>query len=126
MCKGVRNDVTLRLSLQSIITDRGRGLHGCLNVTWLDKLPFLLGAICPDAGQAVRLQFYTDLQAVGLRLVHPTLLLLHLGQNLRDHIGVRELTGFAALIAPMKTPLEVLEEARVEMHRLVNGAIERT
>jgi hypothetical protein len=49
MCKGVRNDITLRLPLQSIITDRGRGLHGCFNVTRLDKLPFLLGTVRPDA-----------------------------------------------------------------------------
>src|SRR5258706_5160248 len=84
MGERVRNDITLRLPLQSIVTDRGSCRHRCFNVRRLNKLPFLLGTVCPDAGEAVRLQFYADLQAVGLRLVHPTLLLLHLRGNRTD------------------------------------------
>jgi hypothetical protein len=62
---------------------------------------------------------------------------LHLGQNaelvldvvtnlMRNHICLRELAGLTAHIATVKTPLKVLEEARVEIDLLVNGAIERT
>src|SRR5260221_2334137 len=137
MGERVRNDITLRLPLQSIVTDRRSGRHRCFNIPWLNKLPFLLGTVCPDAGEAVRLQFYADLQAVGLRLVHPTLPLLHLGQNaelvldavtdlMRDHIGLRELAGVAANIATAEAPLKVLEEARVQIDLLSNRAIELT
>src|SRR6516165_10564155 len=137
MCERVRNHITLRLPLQSIVADRGRSLHGCFNVPLFNKLPLLLGNVRPDAGEAVRLQFYADLQAVGLRLVHPPLLILYPLQNaelvldvvtdlMRDHIRLRELASFAADIATLKTPLKVLEEARVEIDLLVNRAIERT
>ncbi len=137
MGERVRNDITLGLPLQSIVTDRRSGRHRCFNIPRLNKLPFLLGTVCPDAGEAVRLQFYADLQAVGLRLVHPTLLLLHLRQNaelvldvvtdlMRDHIRLGELAGFAANIATAEAPLKVLEEARVQIDLPVNRAIERT
>src|SRR5260370_518213 len=137
MGERVRNDITLGLPLQSIVTDRRSGRHRCFNIPRLNKLPFLLGTVCPDAGEAVRLQFYADLQAVGLRLVHPTLLLLHLRQNaelvlnvvtdlMRDHIGLRELAGFAANIATAEAPLTVLEEPRDPIDLPFNPATKRT
>ena len=52
-----RNDITLGLPLQSIVSDRGSGLHCRFSVPWFNKLPFLLGATWPDAGEAVRLEF---------------------------------------------------------------------
>src|SRR5262245_35634961 len=76
MGERVRDDITLRLPLQAIVSNRGRSLHRCLNVAWLNKLPFLLGTVCPHAGEAVGLEFDPDLQAIGLHLVHPTLFLL--------------------------------------------------
>jgi hypothetical protein len=40
-----------------------------------------LGSVCPNAGEAVRLELDPDLQAIGIYLVHPTLFFLHPGQN---------------------------------------------
>src|SRR5258708_5532273 len=57
----VRNDIPLGLPLQSIVTERRSGRHRCFHIPRLNKLPFLLGTVCPDAGEAVRLQFYADL-----------------------------------------------------------------
>src|SRR6476619_5597264 len=45
---------------------------------------------------------------------------------MRDHIGLRELAGFATSIATAEASLKVLEEARVQIDLLVNRAIERT
>src|SRR5260370_40387766 len=125
MGERVRNDITLGLPLQSIVTDRRSGRHRCFNIPRLNKLPFLLGTVCPDAGEAVRLQFYADLQAVGLRPVHPTLLLLHLRQNaelvldvatdlMRDHIRLGELAGFPAHLPTAEAAIKGVEEARAQ------------
>ena len=81
MGERIWNDITLGPPLQSIVPNRGSGLHRCFNVSRLDKLPFLLGAVRPDAGEAVGLELDPDLQTIGLHLVHPTLFLLHPGQK---------------------------------------------
>src|SRR5262249_42651190 len=42
-----------------------------------------------------------------------------------DHIGLRKLTSFASDVAGSKAPLEVLEEARVEIDFLVERTVKR-
>jgi hypothetical protein len=91
----------------------------------------------PNAGKTIRLEFDANLQAIGLHLVHPTLFLLHPRQKaelvlnvmpdlMRNHVGLRELAGFAASITTAEASLQVLEEARIEIDLLVVRTIERT
>ena len=47
MGERIWNDITLGPPLQSIVPNRGSGLHRCFSVARLDKLPFLLGAVRP-------------------------------------------------------------------------------
>src|SRR5215470_12636568 len=89
---------------------------------------------CPDAGQAIGLQLDLDLQLVGLGAVHPLLLLLDPGKNSQrilhvmtdlvgDHIGLRELAGFA--FAAAETGLDLAEERGIEIDLLVVRTVER-
>src|SRR6516162_5190010 len=127
MRESVRNDIALRLPLQSIISNGRSGLHRRFNVARLDKPPFFFGAVCPNAGEAVRLQFDADLQTVGLHLVHPTLFLLHSRQKaelvlnvmadlMGNYICLGELAGFAANVTASKASLQILKKARVEIN----------
>jgi hypothetical protein len=76
----VGHNVTLSSPLQSIVSD-GRGcLQGSFYITGLDELPLCLGAVCPDTGKTIGLQFHSDLQRIRLSLVHPALRFLHLRQ----------------------------------------------
>src|SRR4051812_43116518 len=135
--EGVGHDVALASPLQTVIADRGRGLHGRLDVAGLDQPPLFLGVVRPYAGEAIGLQLDPHLELVGLGLVQAALHLLHLRQNaeqvlhvmsdfVRDHIGLRELAALAADLAAAETPLEVLEERGVEIDLAVVGTVERT
>ena len=60
--KGIRNDIALRLALERVVADRGRGTQGRLQVPglyecWLVLAPeiFVL-VVRPNAGEAIRLQ----------------------------------------------------------------------
>ena len=55
MGKGVRHHIALHLLLQTIVADRGRCLQRLIDVTRIKELAFLLGTICPDAGEAIGL-----------------------------------------------------------------------
>ena len=78
MGERVRHDITLAAPLQSIIAD-GRGrLHGRLNIAGLDEAPLLFRVMRPHPGKAVSLQFNSNLQLIGVALVHAVLRLLYL------------------------------------------------
>src|SRR5271166_4002407 len=66
--KGIGHDIAARLFLQLVVAD-GRGrLQRCLDIARLDHFPALVGAMRPDAREAVGLQLDLDLQVIGLRL----------------------------------------------------------
>ena len=70
MGEGVRHHPARRLALQRVIADRGRRGQGCVDIAGFEEArTFLLLAIDPDAGQAIRLQLDLDLQRVGLGLL---------------------------------------------------------
>src|SRR5262245_54350940 len=76
--EGIGHNVTLRLPLQSIIPDGGCRLQCRVHVSRFDEVPLCLASVGPDASQTIGLQLNSDLQTVGLRLIHSTLRLLHL------------------------------------------------
>jgi hypothetical protein len=43
-----------------------------------------------------------------------------------DYVGLRELASLAPDVTTTKAALKILEEARVEIHLLIDGAVERT
>ena len=55
--------------IKSVIADGGSGVEGFLDIALLENIPGFVGAIGPDAGIAVRLQFQSDRVAVGTLLV---------------------------------------------------------
>src|SRR5262249_24602049 len=63
--QGVGHDVTLALSLQTIIADRGRRLQRTLHLAGPAVFPLLLRTVGPGPGQAIGLQLDPDLQLVG-------------------------------------------------------------
>src|SRR4029453_12838509 len=70
--EGVGNDVALRLALERIVTDRGRGAQGNLHVAGFDEQRLALAAqilvlvVRPDAGEAISLQLDLHLDVVGI------------------------------------------------------------
>src|SRR5215471_10599492 len=137
MGERIRDDITLGLSLQSVVANCRRRLHCSFDVAGFNKLPFRLRPVCPNTGKTIRLQLDPNLQAVGFSLAHPALRLLHLGKQseqilyvvadlVRDHIGLRELTGLAANVTGAEPSLKILKEACIEVDLLIQRAIKRT
>src|SRR5580700_7005598 len=54
--EGVGHDVALHLFLQAVVADRGRGLQRLVDVAGFEEVVLALGAVGPDAGEAVGLQ----------------------------------------------------------------------
>src|SRR5262245_40475153 len=142
--EGIRNDIALCLALQGIVADRCRGAQRRLNVSRLDERRLALTAQIlilvarPDAGEAIGLQLDLHLDAVRLRAAAAggALRLLRLGQDAEqvlhvvadlvcDHVGLRELAGFAADVAAAEARRDLIEERGVEIDLLVHRTIER-
>ena len=81
-----------------------------------------MGAVRPDARQAVRLQFNADLKRVRVGLFNSLFCLLYLGQDSKqvlhvvpdlvgDNVGLRELAGLASDVTTTEAALKILEEA---------------
>jgi hypothetical protein len=81
MSECVWHDVTLALPLQSIVANGGSRLQGGFDIAGLDEPPLCLGAIRPDARQAICLQLNPDLKCIGVGLFNSLLCLLHLRQD---------------------------------------------
>src|ERR1700674_1655268 len=64
----VGDDVALRLPLQAVVADGGRGLERSFDVAGLDEFPALLRKVGPHPCEAIRLHLDLDLQVVGLDL----------------------------------------------------------
>src|SRR6266849_3512857 len=133
--ESVGDDVALRLPLQAVVADGGRGLERSFDVALLDQIPALLRTLGPDPGETIGLQLDLDLQVIRLDLADGVLTLLHLRQDAEqilhvvtdlvgDHVGLGELARLA-VVAAAKSALQVAEERRVEIDPLVVGTIER-
>jgi hypothetical protein len=135
MSECVWHDVTLALPLQSIVANGGSRLQGGFDIAGLDESPLCLGAIRPDARQAICLQLNPDLKCIGVGLFDSLLCLLYLRQDAKlvlhvmpdfvsDYIGLRKLAGFASDVTTAETLLKVSKKACVEVHFLVDWAVE--
>src|SRR5712692_2618283 len=133
--ESVGDDVALRLPLQAVIADGGRGLERSFDVALLDQIPALLRTLGPDPGETIGLQLDLDLQVIRLDLADGVLTLLHLRQDAEqilhvvtdlvgDHVSLGELARLA-VVAAAEPALQVAEERRVEIDPLVVGTIER-
>src|SRR5208283_4215087 len=132
----VRHHVALSPTLQPIVANSSRCLHGRFDIAGLDEPPLFLRMVCPYSGKTVGLQLYPHLELIGLDLVHAALRLMNLGQDSQqilhvvtdlvcDHIGLGELTALASSVAAMKPGLEILKKRGVEIDLLIVGTIER-
>ena len=105
----IRHDVALRLLLQRVVADRGRGLQRRLDVAGLDEAAFCCSAwLAQTPAKQSACSSTCTCRWLASRLAPAALLrLLHLGQDaeqvlhvmadlVRDHIGLRELAGLAA------------------------------
>src|SRR5262249_2175018 len=138
--EAVRHHVALRPSLQGIVADRRRGLHGGLDVARLDErrlalaLQVVVLELRPHAGETIGLHLDPHLDGVRLGLAAGRLLqllclrqdaeqVLHVMADLvRDHVSLRELAG--AALATAETGLDLLEELGVEIDLLIDRAVE--
>src|SRR5262249_30481677 len=60
------DDTPLRLALQAVVADGGRGVETLLDVAGLEDLAGALGVVRPHAGQAIGLELHAHLERVGL------------------------------------------------------------
>ncbi len=130
MGEGLGDDAALRLLLQAVVADRGRGgerLGGVARVELLHEA----GMVSPDARVAVGLQlhFHGDLVVLGLRgaatrrfeALEVAGELLHVVAHLvRDHVGLGEIARRAEAV------LQLAIEGQVDVDAMVIGTIERT
>src|SRR5882724_8873329 len=86
------------------------------------------GGMAPDPGETIRLQLELHRQWIGLRAIRPAQplhfafdpkdLLDVMSEFVRDHIGLRKLTGSS------KTPFPLVEEPQIEVDFFVAWAVE--
>jgi hypothetical protein len=88
MGERVRYDIALHASLEAIVADGGRRLHGGFDVTRLQEAPLFLGVIGPHPCEAVCLQLDPDLELIGGNLIKATLRLLYLWQETEQILHV--------------------------------------
>src|SRR5690606_12831069 len=85
--------------------------------------------VCPDTGEAVRLQLKPDGKPVPFRLADARALLVHFTGNaeqglhmmpdfMRDHIGLRKIAG------RIEARFELLEEGEIEIDLAIAGTVE--
>src|SRR5215467_14907766 len=85
--EAVRHHPPGRFALQGVVANGGSCLHRSFDITGFDErrlalaLQTLVLVFRPDAGQAIGLQLYPDLEAVPARAIHALLLPLHLGKD---------------------------------------------
>lgn len=119
-------DATLRLGLDAVIADRGRGIERFRYVRagqWL-KVLGLGRVVRPDACVAVRLEFDPNRLTLGARLTAPLvqcplqvldMVPVLVGKN----VGFRERSALGPELG-----LELLEEAEIDVHVPVGRAVE--
>src|SRR5262249_33732282 len=136
MGEGVRHNIALAASLQSVITNCRRRLQGRLHITGLDEPPLFLAVVSPHPSEAVGLQLDANLEMLDLDLIHTALRLLHLRQDskqvlhvvtdlVRDHIGLGELAALATDVTTVESSLDVLKERRIQIDLAIDGTVER-
>ena len=119
MREGIGHHPALSLLLQPVISNRCRSLQRRLDVARLDEIPLRLRTIGPHSREAIGLQLDAHLQPVGRGPVESLLGLAHLRKDselilhvmtyfMRNHIGLRELAGFA--VASAEALLDITEE----------------
>jgi len=57
MRKGVGHDGAARLSLQAVVANRARRIHGGFNIALLNNVFGAVSGVGPETRQAIRLQF---------------------------------------------------------------------
>jgi hypothetical protein len=99
------DDLALRLPLQAVVADRRGGRQRLLGLARFEDLLHAVGAMAPDAGEAVGLQFEPHRQRIGggpvaaalLRRVHlvgNAEQVLHVMTDfVRDHVSLGKLAG---------------------------------
>src|SRR3954447_10852217 len=121
-------DPAVRLLLDAIVSDRGRGVQPLLEVAVLQDAAVIRGA-APNAGEAVGLQFEANGESVRVSrvvlalLTNPPLdaeLLLDVVAEL-----MREDVGLGEVARRLEAPVELVEEAEVDVDALVERAVER-
>ena len=74
--KGVRNNLSLCLPLNSVVAYGVCGGEGFFHISGFQDIEALLGMVGPDSCEKIRLQFESDGQPVVLALGEPGVLLL--------------------------------------------------
>jgi Protein of unknown function (DUF998) len=125
---GLGVHLPLRLLLDPVVPDRGRGVEALVDVRLgqLFDQPGLDGVRRPDAGVAVGLELRTHRSALGALAVvsdlleHAELVLDVVAVLVRDHVGLRERAAAGA-----EARLKLVEEPEVDVDLLVARAVER-
>ncbi len=60
MREAVWRDIAATLALKSVVADGGGGVQSFLDVALFQDIAGLVGALRPEAGEAVGLEFQTD------------------------------------------------------------------
>ena len=116
--------------LQTVVADGGGGVESFFDVAGLEQLSRAVGAVRPDSGEAVRLQFLTHGKRVRFRFAralargHGALgnaeQRLHVMPDfMRDDVRLREVAGRA------EPALQILIEGQVDVDLAIAGTIER-
>ena len=123
-------DSALRLFLEPIISDRGRGVEPLRDVAGV-KLDRSARVVSPDTRVTVGLQLHADRRLVGFgprpaRLrgfdsLEPAGKLLHVVTHLvGDHVGFSKIAG------GVEARLQVAQECEIDVELLVVGTVEGT
>lgn len=84
----VRNDMSLGLFLNPIVSYRTGRSQSFFNVSLLEDLTRPIGVVCPDTSEAVRLEFHSNLNHVGLFAARTSLHRSHLVRDAKKRLHV--------------------------------------
>lgn len=130
MGKGFALHLALGLSLQGIIPNGGGGAEAFLNIARFQNTPRIMGALGPEPGQAIRLQFNAHLQFIGGALIHPALQPFHLFQHAQFMLDMmpdlmRDDIGRSKIPRRAKLAQQAAHEIEVNGNALIGGAVKR-
>src|SRR3954468_8931549 len=125
--EGLRVDPALGLLLDAVVANRRGGSEALLEIAALEQAAVVCGA-SPDAGQAIRLELEADRELIGVirvglaliadLLLDAELLLDVVPDLVGEHVGLREVAR------RLEPPVELVEEAEVDIDPLVERAVE--
>jgi hypothetical protein len=127
--KAFRHDAALRLLLQAVVADgRSSGQRG-FEVARFEHILHGVGALAPDAGQAVGLQFHPHGEGIALGFADPLLGAVNLvgdAQQVLDVVAdfVGDDVGLGEFAGRLEALLQLAEEDEVDVDLLVARAVE--